>query len=248
MQNSSKPQMPQSMVLITVAASDIGLETIQCYLNEGWRVVAQCRQKTPELEAIMTSTQNLGLIIQADFSDPQTTDRLLADYPLLSEVDAIIHLASLRESTPFVDIDADQMLRHLTVNVLPAYLLMRTLGPHMVKRGFGRFVHGSSIGVVFGGGSTSFSYSLSKHALEFIPAMSVKWSASNVFTNVVRIGVTDTRGFHADKSSAEISQRVALIPAKRMAQPIEIAQCLFQLGSEANTYMSGQIINMAGGE
>ena len=240
--------MSKRTVLITGAASDIGLCTIRCYLAAGWRVLALCRCPKPDLVALMTSTAEAGMMIPVDFADAQATDRLLTNHPVLMEADAVVHLASVRESTPFADVDADHLLRHLTANVLPAYLLMRSLGPQMAERGFGRIVHGSSIGVVFGGGSTHFSYALSKHAMEFIPAICSQWAASNVFVNVVRIGVTDTKGFRSDKSPEQMAQRVALIPAKRMAQPMEIAHCLFHLGSEANTFMSGQTVHLSGGE
>ena len=39
----------------------------------------------------------------------------------------------------------------------------------MIKANYGRLLHCSSIGVKFGGGNNSYSYSLAKHCLEFMP-------------------------------------------------------------------------------
>ena len=47
--------------------------------------------------------------------------------------------------------------------------------------------------VKFGGGKTTYNYSFSKHANEFIPSVFKDWSNNNVLTNTLRIGVTDTK-------------------------------------------------------
>ena len=124
---------------------------------------------------------------------------------------------------------------------------MQAIGPAMVKRGFGRIVHGSSIGVKFGGGEQSFTYSLSKHAQEFIPKECREWAKNNVFVNVVRIGVTTTR-IHSNMPHKDMATRAKFIPAGRLASPEEIAQTLFWLGSDINGFTANEIISAAGGE
>ena len=140
-----------------------------------------------------------------------------------------------------------EILAALTVNLLPGLLLMRTICPAMAERGFGRIVHASSIGVKFGGGSDSFAYSLSKHAQEFIPRACRSWAERDVFVNVVRIGVTDTR-LHGRAPGRDMAERARLIPARRPATPDEIARTLFWLGSEHNGFTSGEVVSVAGGE
>ena len=65
----------------------------------------------------------------------------------------------------------------------------------MEKKKYGRIINTSSIGVKFGGGINTFSYSVSKHINEFIPNEIRKLSTKNVLYNVLRIGMTDTK-FH----------------------------------------------------
>jgi NAD(P)-dependent dehydrogenase (short-subunit alcohol dehydrogenase family) len=117
----------------------------------------------------------------------------------------------------------------------------------MCKQSWGRIVIGSSIGVKFGGGSGTYAYSLSKYASEFFPNSFRNWAEDNVFINAVRIGVTNTApvkelGKKINKSRAE------MIPIKRFAQPNEIAKEIYHLGSEDNTYITGQVITISGGE
>ena len=65
--------------------------------------------------------------------------------------------------------------------------------------------------------------------------------------NTIRIGVTDTRMHKADPEK-NMDQRVTMIPMKRMATPDEMAKVVYWLGSEQNSFMTGQIIAAAGGE
>ena len=124
---------------------------------------------------------------------------------------------------------------------------MQAIGPVMAEREFGRIVHGSSIGVKFGGGENSFAYSLSKHAQEFIPQECRKWASKNVFVNIARIGATDTR-IHAKINQKDLAARAKMIPTGRLATPPEIAEALYWLGSENNQFTTGETISIAGGE
>jgi NAD(P)-dependent dehydrogenase (short-subunit alcohol dehydrogenase family) len=45
-----------------------------------------------------------------------------------------------------------------------------------------------------------------------------------------------------------MAERAALIPAKRMATPDEIAGSIFWLGSEDNGFTTAQVIAASGGE
>ena len=45
-----------------------------------------------------------------------------------------------------------------------------------------------------------------------------------------------------------MSKRISLIPIGRMAKPDEIAKVVYFLGSDENSYISGDTITVAGGE
>lgn len=183
-----------------------------------------------------------------DLSDTKRLERELAGKTAFFErADAFVSLAADYRQCRFEDATGDDILATLSVNLLPGLLIMRTVGPAMAARGWGRIVIASSIGVKFGGGSESFLYSLSKHAGEFIPSAVRRWAEKGVLVNVLRVGVTNTRA-HASFPAKMLSERVARIPAGRMASPAEIARTICWLGSDDNGYVSGQVIAAAGGE
>jgi 3-oxoacyl-[acyl-carrier protein] reductase len=53
---------------------------------------------------------------------------------------------------------------------------------------------------------------------------------------------------HKVDPEKNMNQRVSMIPMGRMATPDEIAEAVYWLGSEQNSFTTGQVITVAGGE
>ena len=117
----------------------------------------------------------------------------------------------------------------------------------MIKAKYGRILHCSSIGVKFGGGINTYTYSLAKHCLEFIPQHYKINSKANVLYNVLRIGVTDTK-IHKKISKKNLKSRVEKIPLGRIGKPDEIAQYIYFLSSNNNSFITNQVLSISGGE
>ena len=230
------------------ASSAIGLAVCRRYLDEGWTVLAHYNCNGAVLHDLEARMDGRLSAIQMAFDDPYELeiqlDTLRADY---IDSDVLVNCAAKLEPRIFGELDAAFVLDHLAVNLLPGLLLMRDLAPAMATRGWGRIVHLGSIGVKFGGGYNSFAYTLSKYALEMIPTEFRGWAVRNVLVNTLRVGVTNTV-IHECDTDKIMDERMALIPMRRMAEPSEIAAGVWFLGSEENTYITGQVIPISGGE
>ena len=82
---------------------------------------------------------------------------------------------------------------------------------------------------------------------EFIPRNYKEWAKNNLLINVLRIGVTNTK-IHRKINKKNLKKRISLIPQNRMAETSEIAELICFLLSNKNTYITGQVINISGGE
>jgi len=232
-------------VLILGASSDIGLAVTQKYLDAGFRVTGHFHRNPEALRSLSLSHPGLDLL-ELDLTDLSSVQSAVQD-PAITDHDVLICLAALAAPMGLDFIDLDLLTQTMNVGALANYVLLGALGPAMAERGWGRIVIGSSIGVRFGGGLDSFAYALANHACEFIPRLARDWAANNVLTNVVRIGVTDTK-MHSAFSGRNLREREALIPMGRAADACEIVDYLFWLGSEQNTYVTGQVTAISGGE
>jgi NAD(P)-dependent dehydrogenase (short-subunit alcohol dehydrogenase family) len=234
-------------VLISGAGSDIGIAICRQYLSKNFRVLGLYNQGQPALTRLAKENPDLTLR-QLNFENPESIEFFIqTEQRRLEACEVFVHAAALVEPVSFADLTAKNLMRAFTINVIPSILFIRTLIPKMADRDWGRIVNLSSIGVKYGGGSKTFAYSLSKHALEFFPQEHKTWAASNVLINTLRVGVTDTRMHKADPDK-DMNARVSMIPMKRMATPDEIAKTVYWLGSEQNSFITGQIITAAGGE
>ena len=233
--------------LITGANSDIGVACIQKIVDSGGSVIAIHRNYGDELTRLYGKYPSKIELIKLDFTYQNQVDSLLDLVEVKkNQVDSFIALAALREDIPYGKTSKEDLIRHFEVNVVPNVFIVQKLGESMSMRDWGRIVIGSSIGVKFGGGNSSFCYSLSKHCSEFIPNIAKKWSQNNVLYNVLRIGVTNTSAMK--KSEVNLKRRAKLIPMQRLAEPEEIAKKIYWLASEENTFVTNQVIEISGGE
>jgi len=234
-------------VFITGASSDIGIATCRKYLSNGFYVVGHYNRGQDKFFELVNSSQNIQAL-KIDLSNPTNIERaFVQDKDLFQKTDVLINMAAISQPKPFPNITAADIAEALNVNLMAALLFIRISTSGMIKRKWGRIVNIGSIGVKFGGGKTSFCYALSKHSLEFFPADHKEWAAENVFINTLRVGVTDTK-FHSNNLEKNMAHRVEMIPAKRMAKSDEIADIIYWYGSGKNTFITGQIISVSGGE
>ena len=235
----------QRTVLVTGANSDIGAELCHYFLDNGDNVIAMVNSSSDNLEKL---SNRLSEIVKLDFSNSVNVEKFIKNRDeLLSSIDIFISLASVRKSVNYGSISSSDLISQFTINTIPTILLIQYLGNSMSKKGWGRIVVGSSIGVKFGGGMDTYCYSITKYAAELIPNISKQWSENNVLVNIVRIGVTDTRKFR-EFGKDRIEKRVKLVPMQRLAKVEEIAKSIYYLGSAENTYITGQIVAVSGGE
>jgi len=230
-------------VLILGASSDIGLSIVNCFLDNGWSVIAHGNSSVSRLSDLSGDVE----YFQLDMSDILAVSEFIKNNTDINEVDTIINCLGFMEPKKYFDLDMEHLIKTFSVNFFSPLLFNSDVIQEMTNRNWGRIVNLGSIGVKFGGGEKTVAYSMTKHLLEFMPADHKKWAAHNVLYNTVRVGVTDTRIHYIDKTK-NMEKRISLIPIGRMAETKEIAEFVFLLGSEKNTYITGQVLTIAGGE
>ena len=77
--------------------------------------------------------------------------------------------------------------------------------------------------------------------------LSIELAQHNILVNSVAPGFTKTDLTESTNSLEELDKINLLIPMKRLAEPIEIANLVLFLCSNLNTYITGQNIVIDGG-
>ncbi len=235
-------------VLILGASSDIGIEVIKFFVKKKYFITAHCNSNNKSLNQICKNYRKIK-IIKKDFLELNDIELdKICKQKFNLQYSIFINLVGYMEKKTYLKSDLKSLIKSIKINSLIPALILKNVLKKMVKGNYGRILNCSSIGVKFGGGVNSFNYSFSKHASEFIPSIFKKLAKKNIIYNNLRIGFTNTKIHKNIKNNIELKKRISLIPLKRAAEKKEIAEYIYFLVSQKNSYMTNQIISVSGGE
>ncbi len=244
--------MQNNHVLVTGASGGIGFQIASDFLENGASVGAHYYSDRKRAENLLgMGMEGQCRLFQADFSKTEEVLSLWDQFIEWSSgrVDALVNVAGeASKPMPLDQLDEVAWDRTFHINVKAPFLLSRAALATMSVQRSGRIINISSIGVKFGGGITTTHYSASKAALEAITKSFAKAGAPfNVLVNAVRAGVTDTP-MHEKVGKPNMSDRISLIPLRRLASPKEISDAVLFLASDKSSFTTGTIMTVAGGE
>lgn len=231
-------------ILLTGAASGIGLAQLNTYLDAGATVIAIDKQPIPVTHDRLTP-------YQLDLSDMTQLGEWIASHnDELSIVDIFLSTAGILDAfTPALDTDFTAIQQLMNVNVNAAVQLSLAILPHMVKRQAGQMVFMASIaGQIAGGGGAA--YTMSKHALVgWMKQLALDYADHGVHINAIAPGAINTPMNAADFAGdgAMAKQVAAETPVKRWAAAQEVADMTLYLTSPESSYVQGQVFTIDGG-
>ena len=228
-------------VLILGGSSDIGLQLAKIFLDkDGYKVDLHYHSNSKAIKNLKYKCN----LIKVDLS-VSNYKNILKKFN--DDYDIIVNLVGYTSRKSFEQFKIESLEKTLRINSFIPLLIIRMSIKKMIKKKWGRILNSSSVGVKFGGGNQTFEYSLSKHLNEFIPSYLKKIAEKNIFYNVLKIGLTDTK-IHKKISNKNLIARTKLLPIKKMATPSDIANYIYYLSSNENQFITNEIINITGGE
>lgn len=231
-------------ILVTGGNGGIGLAIVQLFLNNNFHVIAHYNDNKNNL--INLKNPNLTLL-QANLESQDEAQKLIDNaFKTFTKIDVLINNAGIYiPTTSFEGQELDILDKSLNINLKSPFVLSQQYIKHMKSYKDGKIINISSIGVKYGGSPLAASYTISKAALEQMTLVVAKEAAQyNILVNAIRVGVVDTP-FHKEKN---LVHRTKMIPLKRLATPEEIAKYVYFVSSDANNFMTGSIMTVAGGE
>mgnify|MGYP001178695188 CR=1 FL=1 len=239
--------MKNKCVLILGGSSDIGVELTKKYLSKNWQVICHYNKKNiNEFDKLKKDYPNKLKTLKADFTSESSIKKVIK-FVSKENIESMVNLVGYLDNISFKNTNLKSLLKSLQINSIAPLLIQKSILKKMINKKFGRILHASSIGVKYGGGEHTFNYSYSKHALEYIPRYVKNLTQFNILSNTLRIGAVNTK-LHKKIKNKNIKRRIKLIPIKRFATRKEISEMIFFLGSEKNTYISGENVSISGGE
>ncbi len=136
----------------------------------------------------------------------------------------------------------------LSVNLTGYFLCAQIFGRHMRKLGRGSLVHVASIAGSHAQ-AQSGAYSVSKAGVIMLSRqLASEWGPQGIRSNVVSPGMVITpmsQSFYDTPGVTE--RRTAVVPARRIGMPQDIADAILFLASDRSSYVNGDEITVDGG-
>ena len=234
--------------IVTGAANGIGHAIAERLAAEGARVAAVDIESVPDLGSAVEE-------LRWDLSDTAGLDGMVeAAEAMVGPVDVLVNNAGVFEPALAVDLTLASYQRVLAINLHAPVFLSSRVARGMIARGYGRIVNITSIHGRFGE-ETALSYDVAKGGLEQATrTLAVELSQHGVLVNAVAPGFVATRMSVVDGKDelesewfTDVYVKYGKIPIRRYAMPSEIAEHVAWLGSERNTYTTGQVLTVDGG-
>jgi len=247
--------LKNKVALITGGASGIGRATAILFAQEGAAVnIADINSR--QGQAVVDEIRAQGG--RACFSLCDVTNaedcELAVDATLeqFGRLDILFNNAGIIRRADVVETTEAEWDKVLAVNLKSVFLMSKYAVPEIAKQGGGAIVNtGSGWGIK--GGRNAVSYCASKGAVvNMTRAMAIDHGPQNIRVNCICPGDTDTPmlrneaqqlGQAEDRFLAEAKER----PLNRYAQPLEIAQAVLYLVSDAASYVTGAVLAVDGG-
>src|SRR5207247_9010354 len=137
--------------------------------------------------------------------------------------------------------------RMQTINLTAPLLMIKHFAPIMARQGWGRIVNISSIYSLISRPGRG-AYASSKSGLNGLTrTAALEYAEAGILVNAVCPGFFCTDLTRQNNTPAQIEVLRQQVPPKRLGVPDDIASVVFSLGSEQNTFITGQTIVADGG-
>jgi 3-oxoacyl-[acyl-carrier protein] reductase len=236
-----------AVALVTGGSRGIGAAIARALADDGWAVAVTYRSSAAGAASTVEAIEAGGgraAAVEADVTDAAAAEHALAqaaallDGPLL----ALVNNAGIRDDDLAVSLDDERWQAVIDTNLTAGFRLTRQALRPMIRARYGRIVNIASIvGPRANAGQSS--YAAAKAGLiGFTKTVAHEVARRGVTVNAVAPGFVAT-DMTADLPAAVLES----VPARRAAEPDEIAAAVRFLASDAASYVTATTLYVDGG-
>lgn len=236
--------------LVTGAARGIGAAIAERLAADGAAIIVNYSKSAREAEAVaerIRKANGKAKALKADLGDPTQAQALVeAAFKELGRLDILVNNAAIAAFAPLEKVDQAHVMAHFDLNVSGPIFATQAAIARFPKEG-GRVINVSSIvsRSPFPGAGV---YAATKAALN---ALTMVWAAElgpkGITVNAIAPGVVDTDMMRTSIADDEVKGAIGRTPLGRVGTPSDIADVVAFLASSDARWVTGQVIEAAGG-
>jgi 3-oxoacyl-[acyl-carrier protein] reductase len=240
----------ERVAIITGAARGIGEAICLELAGAGAAVVINARPGGTSPAETAQAIQEAGAqchTVLADVASGDGAEELVREaVGRFGRVDILVNNAGISQDSLLLEMREEAWDRVFATNVRGAFNCMRAVAPHMIDQRAGAIVNISSV-VADTGNIGAANYAASKGAINSLTrSAALEFARFGIRVNAVAPGIVETKLMAKvlDRHRERLTKR---IPLGRFANPEEVASLVLFLVSDGATYITGEVIRVAGG-
>ena len=239
------------VAVVTGAQQGIGAAIASAAAEAGASVVANYLDDAAAAAAVVASAQSAGadaVAVQADISQPEDVERLMAAADELGGVDILVNNAAVFPRTAFLDMTEADWDGVLTVNLKGPFLCSSAAARRMAAAGREGAIVNIASGAAFRSSPRGAHYVASKAGLVGLTrATALELAPHGIRVNAIAPGLADTAQPRCGMTEAEIAEAAEQLPLKGLTLPGDVADLAVFLASPAARRITGQTVHVNGG-
>ena len=239
------------VALITGGSRGIGEKIAERFAQAGYNLIINYVsniENVEELEAKIKGNANIEILfIQSDVTSFESCENMVNEaIKKFGHIDVLVNNAGITKDTLLMRMKEEDFDKVINVNLKGTYNVTKNVIPYMMKQKYGKIINISSV-VGVSGNAGQANYAASKAGIiGFTKSVAKELASRNILANCVAPGFikTDMTDVLSDSVKESINSQ---IPLKKMGTAEEVANAVYFLGNEENTYIRGQVLNVDGG-
>jgi 3-oxoacyl-[acyl-carrier protein] reductase len=243
------------VAFVTGAGRGIGAATALRMAEDGARVILAdidpegCKQVATDIE----KAGSQALAVSCNVADHAAVDAAIQQgVERFGRLDILVNNAGVLRDNLLFKMTDDDWDTVMNVHLKGAFLCSRAAQKYMVEQKYGRIISLSSVSAL--GNRGQANYSTAKAGLQgFTRTLATELGPFGITANAVAPGFIDTEMTRATarRQGYDPQQVIEMasksIPVRRVGVPRDVANVICFLASEESSYVTGQIIYVAGG-
>ena len=245
--------MAQKIAYVTGGMGGIGTAICQRLAKDGFKVIAGCGPSR-DYAKWLGEQKALGYTFYASVGNVANWDSTVEAFAKSKAehgpIDVLVNNAGITKDRMFLKMTPEDWHAVIDTNLNSMFNVTKQVVPGMVEKGWGRIIQISSVNGEKGqAGQTNYSAAKAgMHALAKVIAL--EFGPYGITANTVAPGLMDTVRNMSDYPDFDymMTQRLPAIPARRIGTGGDIARACLYLCSDGAGFVTGQLLQVNGGE
>lgn len=238
------------VAIVSGASRGIGRAIAMKLAAQGFDLVINYHSNTSAAEQTGTELEALGakvVLVRADASTEAAAAEIVAAAAgLPGNLELLVNNAGINRDGLLLRMSAEQFNEVIQTDLNGPFLMIREAAKVMMKKRYGRIINVSSVVGLYGNAGQANYASAKAGLIGLTKTVAKELAGRNITCNAIAPGfiTTDMTMALSDDIQAAILSQIAM---KRFGAAEEVASAAAFLGSREASYITGQVLEVAGG-